>query len=357
MKRFKNIHIFLLLLAFGACSDSTDSPVSTEKAVAVSIKKVASIPSAKTVWVSGEVRALNAASLSSRIAANIERMEVKIGDKVSKGDVLLALDSKDIKAAIARSEAAVVRAEATASNTELNYKRIKALWNKQSASQKEYDDIKTARAVSSAQLSSARQALAAAKAQLNYALLKAPFDGIITGKSVKEGDLATPGKPLLTMENNARFEVLAKIPESKIAALTKSTPVKIEIPVLQQTFESHLTELSSSSQFTAGQYLATFGLRYKGASIRSGMYARVQLPMAGKSLQEKIFIDKNALVYKGQLVGIYTVSEQNTALLRWLQIGAVDANQVEVVSGLNPNESYIVSAQGKLYNGAPVAIK
>ena len=88
------------------------------------------------------------------------------------------------------------------------------------------------------------------------------------------------------------------------------------------------------------------------------MYATVLFPVE-KTQQEnqQILVPKEALVTKGQLSGVYTVSESNTALLRWLRLGKTYGDRVEVLSGLSADESYIVSAEGKLYNGAPVSIQ
>ena len=87
------------------------------------------------------------------------------------------------------------------------------------------------------------------------------------------------------------------------------------------------------------------------------MFVTVQFPIEKQQKTEIILIPKEALVTKGQLYGVYTVSESNTALLRWLRIGRTYGNQVEVLSGLSSDESYIISADGKLYNGAKVSIQ
>ena len=71
---------------------------------------------------------------------------------------------------------------------------------------------------------------------------------------------------------------------------------------------------------------------------------------------DKILVPESALVTQGQLTGIYTVSN-NVAILRWIRTGKSFGNQVEVLSGLSADEKYIVSAEGKLYNGAKVSIK
>jgi len=68
-------------------------------------------------------------------------------------------------------------------------------------------------------------------------------------------------------------------------------------------------------------------------------------------------IPTSALITNGQLSGVYTVSESNTALLRWLRLGKNIGDQVEVLSGLNVDESFILTAKGKLFNGAKVSIQ
>ena len=93
------------------------------------------------------------------------------------------------------------------------------------------------------------------------------------------------------------------------------------------------------------------------ASILSGMFVTVQFSQETQEKTTMVLIPLEALVTKGQLSGVYTVSESNTALLRWLRLGRTFGNQIEVLSGLGPDESYIVSADGKLYNGVKVTIQ
>ena len=87
------------------------------------------------------------------------------------------------------------------------------------------------------------------------------------------------------------------------------------------------------------------------------MFTTVQFPVERKAETSTVLIPKAAIVNNGQLSGVYTVSQSNTAILRWLRLGRAFGNEVEVLSGLNANESYIVSAEGKLYNGAKINIQ
>jgi hypothetical protein len=91
------------------------------------------------------------------------------------------------------------------------------------------------------------------------------------------------------------------------------------------------------------------------------MFVNVQFPIANKSKvatiqTDKIVVPETALIKQGQLTGIYTIGVGNVAILRWLRIGKTFGNQVEVLSGLSADEQYIISAEGKLYNGAKIQL-
>ena len=92
-------------------------------------------------------------------------------------------------------------------------------------------------------------------------------------------------------------------------------------------------------------------------TILSGMFSTVQFPVERKVKSSLVLIYLDAIVKNGQLSGVYTVSQSNTAMLRWLSLGRIYGNQVEVLSGLNSDESYIVSSETKLFNGAKVSIQ
>ena len=126
---------------------------------------------------------------------------------------------------------------------------------------------------------------------------------------------------------------------------------------INKTVQGKVTELSSSAKNTRGQFLVKVALEKTEASILSGMFVTVQFSQETQEKTNVVLIPVEALVTKGQLSGVYTVSESNTALLRWLRLGRTFGDQIEVLSGLSANESYIISADGKLYNGVNVTIQ
>jgi len=123
-----------------------------------------------------------------------------------------------------------------------------------------------------------------------------------------------------------------------------------------------VTEVSGSAKNTGGQYLVKINLINSNTKVLSGMFVNVQFPLVGKKqtttvLSDKVVVPESALMHQGQLTGIYTIGNKDIAILRWLRIGKTYGNQVEVLSGLSANEQYIISAEGKLYNGAKIRVQ
>jgi hypothetical protein len=172
--------------------------------------------------------------------------------------------------------------------------------------------------------------------------------------------MANPGMPLVSIEGASRLQVTAMVSENDIAAIKKGMPVNVLVKSSNKTLTGKVNEVSSSAKNTGGQYLVKINLEKADASVLSGMFVNVQFPIENKTeaIQTgRILVPQIALVQQGQLTGIYTIGEGNIAILRWLRTGKNFGNQIEVLSGLTSNEQYIISAEGKLYNGAKVSIQ
>jgi len=303
---------------------------------------------------SGKVEAVQNANLSTRMMGFVNNIYVNVGDKVSKGQLLLSINSTDISAQKAQVTAAITEATAAFKNAEKDYNRFKSLLKDKSASQKEMDDITANYEMAKARLEAANQSKNQVNAQLSYANITAPFNGVITGKFINKGDLANPGMPLLSIENPNNFQVIAMVPESDITRIKTGSKATVLIKSTNKTIEGFVTEVSSSTKNTGGQYLVKVILDKTDENLLSGMFTSVQFPVEKVETSSLVIIPKSALIKQGQLTGIYTIGNKNTAILRWLRIGKSFGDQVEVLSGLSANEQYIISAEGKLFNGAKV---
>lgn len=357
----KTIYTFtiaaLSLFATGCGSDEKQQAVNETPTVPVKVEKPSGA-GVRFLTASGKIEAANNASLSTRMMGYIDDIHVKVGDKVNKGQLLISINNTDLQAKRAQVNAGITEAEAAYQNAKKDYDRFKTLYEEQSASQKEMDDQTARFEMAKARLEGAKQMKNEVESQFAYVNIRAPFSGVITNKFAEEGTMANPGQPILALEAPGNYEVTARIPESEISRVKTGSKVEVLIKSIDKTIPGTVTELSTSARNTGGQYLVKVNLEKTDAEVLSGMYASVRFPVERQEETSKsIMIPKKAVITRGDLKGVYTVSTQNTAMLRWLRLGRSYGEQVEVLSGLGPDEAFIVSADGKLFNGAKVSVK
>lgn len=351
-KLIYTLSIIAGLLIVHSCGQDTEKTASIpESGVTVEIRQVSEGDLNPFLSASGTVQAVNSADLSTRVMGYVEAVKVDIGQQVQKGKLLISINDIDIQAKKARVEAGIVEAETAFKNAKRDYERFQNLFLENSVSQKEMDDVTANYEMAEARLESARQMMTEVNAQMAYTQIKAPFTGTITAKFVKQGDMANPGQPLISIEGQGGLEVAALIPESEIGRIKKQGEVKVRIKSVNHDLKGKVSELSSSSRNTGGQYMVKIEIEDTNENVLPGMYATVQFPVAFSGSIQNITVPREALVERGQLTGIYTVSKTNTAILRWIRTGRDYGDMVEVLSGLSPGEAYIIPGETRLYNG------
>ena len=358
MKKIHTILTLAVILVLYSCGSNEEKSVADNSpAIRVKTNKVTANGNSPFLSVSGKIQATNSADLSTRIMGYVTAVNVTVGDKVNKGQLLVTINNSDLQAKRAQVNAGITEATAAYNNAKKDYNRFQNLFAQKSASQKELDDITAHYEMAKARLESAKQMKNEINAQFAYTNITAPFSGTITNKNIEVGDMANPGMPLISIEQPESFEVMAMVPETEISEISKGTNVDVILKSLNKTIKGKIAEVSISSKNTGGQYLVKIQLAKTEAAILSGMFATVQIPVKRKVNAQMVLIPFEVIITNGQLSGVYTVSQSNTAVLRWLRLGRTFGNQVEVLSGLNTNETYIVSAEGKLYNGAKISIQ
>ncbi|MEL7585222.1 MAG: efflux RND transporter periplasmic adaptor subunit [Prolixibacteraceae bacterium] len=303
----------------------------------------------------GRLEAGKQANLSTRIMGQIEQINVKPGQHVNKGEVLLRIRNQDILAKKAQVEAGMTEAKSAYENAKKDLARFEALYASKSTSDKEMDDIRTRYQMAEARMKSAEQMQNEVNENLNYTSVRAPYNGVITGKFVQEGDMANPGMPLLSIENPEQWQVIARIPEEDISRVKLQEPVRVNLDALEGlTVNGYIAEINPSTANTGPQFEAKIilgSLPANSARLYSGIYATVVYEKGHQSL---MLIPQRALVKRGQLKGLYTVSQNGTLLLRWIRTGKAIGDSIEVLSGLTDGEKFVVNSQGRLYDGATV---
>jgi RND family efflux transporter MFP subunit len=346
---------------FLSCGKDRKEVTDNTAAIAVKVAGNTAVNNSAFVTASGKIEAENSANVSTRMMGYVTKVQVKVGQKVNAGQLLVSINNTDLQAKKAQVEASILQATAAFNNAKKDYERFTALFNQQSASQKELDDMTSRYEMAKAGLEAAKQMRNEVVAQFGYSNITAPFSGEVTNTFVKEGDMANPGIPVVSVEGASHLQVTAMVSESDITNIQNGMTVNVLVKSINKTIAGKVTEVSSSAKNTGGQYLVKINLTQTDKAILSGMFVNVQFPVANKTqtttTTDKVLVPGSALVKQGQLTGIYTIGNGNTAILRWLRIGKTFGNQVEVLSGLSAEEQYIISAEGKLFNGAKISIQ
>ncbi len=276
-----------------------------------------------TYRAAGTVRATRRADLATRMMARIETIRVRAGDRVRAGQVLATLERGAVVAAGSQASAGLELATT-------NLRRMERL----------YADS----AVPLAQLEAARAGFAAARgqadaasAELGYASLVAPFDGVVAARNADPGDLAAPGQPVLVIEDAGAREIVIGVPEP-MAGLLK---VGRTVTVLVGAVETPVTAKVAVVVPSADPMSRTLEVRLTTATpLTPGLTAVAELPVPGRAAGE-LLVPRTALVERGELTGVFLVSADSTARLRWIRVGRVVGADIAVASGLRAGDQVV----------------
>ena len=363
MKISNTVHTIIAigLMALTSCSSKEKKEEALVKDSAINVTVAMPIGSGnETLNFSGQVVAAQTANISTRAMGYITKLNVKVGDHVSKGQVIGTISNNDMMAKRGQTDAMIAEANAALASAKKDYDRFTALYKQQSASAKELDNATLQYNAVKAKADAAKEMRNEVNAMLEYTTLIAPFSGTVTQKFVDAGSIANPGMPIVAIEQNDSYELSASVPESDINAIKTGESVAVIIKSANKSFKGTVTQINQSSQYSGGQYMIKVSIpEAEKKGLYAGMYANLSLekPNTNKGEMSKVMVPTSSIITKDDLTGLFTVSANNTALLRWVRLGQTIGANVEVISGLEKNEQFILSSEGKLYNGVAVNLK
>lgn len=345
----------ILMLGLSACGDDAPEALNAEQAVPVRMQEVNTTEVQQAYRYSGTVQGMNKVQLSTKMLGRITSLSVEEGDRVRKGQVLARIKSEGVQAQKTQVLANLQEAEAGLVNAETNYQRMKTLHEAQSATRKEFDDASTHYEMMQARRAALQGKLHEVDDVLGYAVITAPIDGYVVQKMAEAGSIASPGMPLLVVENTQSLEVIAQVPETDIQRFAVGDTVDIEIGAVgDATMRGTVTQINPAGHTASRQFKVQVAVLGSARDdVKSGMYARVVLRKGTRSV---IAVPEDALIQRGQLTGLLTVDQQNRALLRWVRTGKQYGDTVEILSGLAEGERYIAAHEGRLNDGQQVTI-
>ncbi|NJN69372.1 MAG: efflux RND transporter periplasmic adaptor subunit [Nitrospira sp.] len=192
----------------------------------------------------------------------------------------------------------------------------------------------------------------AVEAQLSYTVVRAPFDGVITEQKVEAGELASPGQPLLKMEDPRRLRLEATVAEGDLKSVSNGDKISVVIDALGvEVLIGRVSHILPAGDPQTHTFMVKVDLP-NTPGLKTGMFGRFQLD---KGARPTILVPVTAIVERGELTSLYAVGANHVARLRWVKLGRRFDPQVEILAGLNEGERVLTDgSQG--VDGARVQI-
>ena len=283
---------------------------------------------------------------------NVKEVMVEEGDRVRRGQALLRLDMRDLSSRIEQSEAMLVAAKSQQENAEAYYNRIKNLYEDKSATKQALDNATAQYESAGAQARAAESRIEEARSNLEYSIISAPFSGYVTSRSVDRGDMASPGIPLIVVEQQDSMKIVATLNEQDLAKVAVGDEALIETNQPGVSPRKAVVEaVVPSADPRTRSFRVKLVLENRDGALKSGMFARV-LFKTGES--PMVSVPREAVVRRGQLTGLYILDENGYTRLRWIRLGRESAEMLEVLSGLEADEKVVVAGDRLIFEGMKV---
>ncbi len=368
-------------------SQPTDSSVQPV-AVILAVRK----PLASSVTLSGEFRPFQEVDVHAKVAGYIRKIYVDVGDRVKTGQTLAILEVPELNAQLQGADAAVRRArdairrakgdmdrgESLHAATHLDYNRLKQASEARPGliAEQELDDAQAKDKEGEAQIASDEAALSEARNQLDislaeqkrlsamsdYTRITAPFAGIVTRRYVDTGALVQAGTnsntqalPVVSVAETDLFRLTLPVPESAVPLIRLGSTVTVRVSALDRNFEGKVSRFADAVNQETRTMHTEVDVPNKDGSIVEGMYADVNLTLARKA--SVLAVPVQAVTRNGEHTSVLIVNRQDRIEEREVKLGLEGANEIEIVSGVSPNERVMVGSRGEFNPGDVVAPK
>lgn len=283
---------------------------------------------------SGTAEPVLRADLSTRLMGSVLAVNVREGDKVRQGQVLLKLDGQELASKSKGLESGIEAARSQLKLADLSLRRVRALRSDSAVSQAELDRAEAEYKGARSALESLESQAGELRAVTGYATLLAPFDGRVVSRRVDPGAMASPGVPLLRVEDASRLRIRVNTAVEGAAGLKAGQeltgtvgerPVRARIEGMVPSESGNLVTVNAIVENAGGE-------------LPSNASATLDLPIGGAHLR---LVPTDALLREGDLVGV-TVRTAKGDHRRWIRTGRDFGGQVEVLSGLREGDTLVI---------------
>lgn len=309
----------------------------------------------QTYAVEAVVEAVNQSTVSAQIAGRIVEINFDVGDYVKKGQVLMRIDEREVSQALAGSQAQVAQAQANLQNARAHFERTRQLFAQKFVSQAALDKAQADYKAAQAQLTATLAGAGAAATTRGFATVVAPYSGVVSARHVELGEMAAPGKPLMTGFDPRDLRVVASIAQYKLPDIRRSPRAQVEFPELNKWVKAAAVTVLPAADVRTHTTKVRLDLPEDLRDVYPGMFARAHFTVG---LARKLLVPAAAVVRRSEVTAVYVVDDKGVVQLRQVRLGEpAGQSGVEVLAGLVPGEKvalepvkagmYLRSVRGK----------
>ena len=298
----------------------------------------------------GVVEAVRQTVIAAQVSGAVVQLDARVGDSVKAGQVLLQIDARAADQNAAASDAQVQAARASLEVATKEYERQKQLFQKNYISQAALERAESEFKATRAQVTAQGAQAGVARTQSGFHVIRAPYAGVIAEIPVSLGDMAMPGRALITVYDPSALRITAAVPQTVAAQMATGQLPRAELPglVAQRQWVTPV-RVQILPTIDAATHTVQFRVDLPPGldGVVPGMFARLWLPVAGggASAMPSLSVPLSAIVRRAELTGLYVLNSEGRPMLRQVRLGRVDGDKVEILSGLMPGEKVATDPQ------------
>jgi len=323
-----------LLAAACGPADPTPAPkpAATPPATApAELREVELTTSAEAV-----VEAVRQSTVSAQVSGRIVDIRFDVGDRVEKGAVILRIDERAASQAVAASEAQVREAEAALVNARAQFERTRQLLAQKFVSQAALDKAEADYKAAESRMKATLAGAGAAATEKSFATIVAPYSGVVSARHVQLGEMASPGKPLLTGFDPTGLRVVATVPSAQVPAIQAGARARIEVPSLARWVDVKSVTVVPSADPRTHTTQVRLDLPDNAKGLLPGVFARAHF-VTGRA--PRLMVPREAVLRRSEVTAVYVVGADGAPRLRQVRTGtAADEKSIEILAGLKAGE-------------------
>lgn len=394
----KIIYVTLVVAAFAVAAYLRFTGTNAHAAPETMMVRPAAVAVAKrqplenTVTLSGEFRPFQVVDVHAKVAGYIKKISVDVGDKVRTGEVMAVLEVPELSAqilgaeasvkrsedAIRRAQSEMARAKSSHAATHLAYSRLKQASDARPGliAEQELDDALAKDQEAESQVESEAAALSEANNQLSisqaerkqlaamesYTQITAPFNAVVTKRYADTGSLIQAGTssntqamPVVQLAEWSKLRLVVPVPESAVSDIHLGTIVQVKVPDLKRIFEGKVARFADALSDETRTMHTEIDVDNKSGAVVEGMYAETSIIL--QHADSALAVPTQAIARNGSKATVLIVDAQDRIQEREITIGEEGNNQVEVTSGLQPNDRVVIGNRSEFRTGDRVEPK